>query len=196
MLQGQRKTGFMIDEDTLYGDFKCIGTIKDNGFKYIMKCQKCGKIKHMLKSTIKAKKGLNHKSCGKGLGITYDKDFYNRWQSMRHRTSTKSIHREQYYDRGINSDAFESFIDFYNALYPSWQEHVKRFGVHDTSLDRIDVDKSYTPENCRWVCLDEQKGNMQKTIYFTTEDLDTHNIEYHKNARRYCFEAHLPYYVE
>lgn len=186
----------MIDENTLYGDFKCIGATRDNGFKYIMECQKCGKIKNMLKSTIKAGKGLSHKSCGKGLGVSHDKYFYERWQSMRQRTSIKSIHREQYYDRGINSDAFESFIDFYNALYPSWIEHVKKFGVHDTSLDRIDVDKSYTPENCRWVCLDEQKGNVQKTIYFTVEDLDTGNIEYHKNALRYCTERHLPYYIQ
>jgi hypothetical protein len=151
----QRNTGFTIEENALYGDFKCIGTIQDNGFRYIMECQKCGKIKHMLKSTIRLNKGLNHKSCGKGLGISYDKDFYNRWQAMRARTSIKSIHRENYYDRGINSNAFESFIDFYNALYPSWVEHKIRFGANDTSLDRIDVDKSYTPENCQWVCLDE-----------------------------------------
>lgn len=52
------------------------------------------------------------------------------------------------------------------------------------------------PENCRWVCLDEQKGNVQKTIYFTVEDLDTGNIEYHKNALRYCTERHLPYYIQ
>lgn len=197
MLEGQRKTSFMIDEETLYGDFKCIGTTRDDKtLKYIMKCQKCGKIKNMLKSTIKANKGLNHRSCGKGLGIAYDKYFYQRWSSMRQRTSDKSIHKENYYDRGIDSDAFASFIDFYNAMYPSWQEHVSRFGVHDTSLERIDVDKPYSPENCTWVCLDEQKGNVQKTLYFTVEDLDTKEIQYCKNAHKYSLENHLPYYIQ
>lgn len=174
-------------------DFECIDIIKDekNHTRYVMKCTKCGKIKYMLGSTIAAKKGMSHKSCGKGLGITHDKAFYTRWQGMRERTSIKSVHREQYYDRGINSDAFASFIDFYNALYPSWLEHIKRFGVADTSLERIDVDKSYTPENCTWVCLDEQKGNMQKTRYFKTENLETGEISYHKNARQYAHNNHI-----
>lgn len=180
--------------DSVVDDFKCIGISKDknNTTRYIMKCQKCGRTKEMLGATIHAHTGTSHKSCGKGLGISFDIDFYRRWEGMRGRTSIKSIHREQYYDRGINSNAFESFIDFFNAMYPSWVEHVARFGVHDTSLDRIDVDKSYTPENCRWVCLDEQKGNMQKTIYFTVEDLSNGTIEYCKNANRYAFINHLP----
>lgn len=161
-----------------------------------MKCTKCGKIKEMLGSTIAYGKGINHKSCGKGLGVTYDANFYHRWQSMRQRTTAKSIHSETYYDRGINSDAFASFIDFYNAMYPSWVEHVKRFGVHNTSLERIDVDKSYSPENCCWVCLDEQKGNVQRTLYFKTENLKTGEIEYCKNAHKYSLKHHLPYYIQ
>ena len=175
-------------------DYECIGITKDtnNTTRYIMKCQQCGKTKEMLGATIAQHKGTKHKSCGRGLGVSYDKYFYERWQSMRQRTTPKSIHHEQYYDRGINSDAFASFIDFFNAMYPSWLEHVAQFGAADTSLDRIDVDKSYTPENCRWVCLDEQKGNVQKTVYFTVEDMDTHQIEYHKNALRYALYNHLP----
>lgn len=183
------KIGDQID------DYKCINIIKDekNYTRFVMQCQYCGKIKNMLGPTIAEHKGTKHKSCGKGLGITFDKDFYNRWQSMRQRTTEKSIHSEQYYDRGINSDAFASFIDFYNAMYSSWKTHVAQFGVHDTSLDRIDVDKPYSPENCRWVCLDEQKGNVQKTIYFTVEDiLKGTPKEYYKNANQYAFLNKLP----
>lgn len=149
----------------------------------------------MLKSTIRLKKGINHKSCGKGKGVSFDKDFYNRWQSMRTRTSINSIHRKQYYDRGINSNAFASFIDFYNAMYSSWVEHVERYGAENTSLERIDVDKSYTPENCKWIRFNEQKDNMQKTIYFKVEDLGTGKIEYYKNANRYAKEHNLKTYV-
>lgn len=183
--------------DTI-GDFECINIIKDkkNQTRYVMKCTKCNKFKEILGSTIAYGKGINHKSCGRGLGITYDEYFYKRWQSMRQRTTEKSVHRENYYDRGINSDAFASFIDFYNAMHPSWIEHVKSFGVHDTSLERIDVDKSYTSENCCWVCLDEQKGNVQKTLYFTVTDLKTGETEYCKNAHRYSLENNLPYYIQ
>lgn len=184
--------------DDIIEDFECIDIIKDekNRTRYVMRCTQCGKIKEMLGSTIGYHKGVKHKNCGRGLGVTYDEYFYRRWQSMRQRTSEKSIHKENYYDRGINSDAFASFIDFFNAMYPSWLEHIKCFGVHDTSLERIDVDKSYTPENCCWVCLDEQKGNVQKTLYFTVEDLKTGTIEYCKNAHKYSLDNNLPYYIQ
>lgn len=189
-----RPAKYIYNINDIIDDYKCIEITKNsnNTTCYIMQCQYCGNIKQMLGATIAAHKGTKHKSCGRGLGISFDKDFYNRWQSMRQRTTKKSVHSEQYFERGINSDAFASFIDFFNAMYPSWKEHVAKFGVHDTSLDRIDVDKSYTPENCQWVCLDEQKGNMQKTIYFTVENLDTHQIEYCKNANKYAFLNHLP----
>lgn len=143
----------------------------------------------MLGSTVAAHKGTHHKSCGKGLGSSKDKAFYQRWQAMKTRTSPDFWNKENYYDRGINSDAFASFIDFYNTMYDSWQAHVKIYGAADTSLDRIDVDKPYTPKNCRWICLDEQKGNMQKTIYFSVQDIRTNKIEYYKNAQAYA-EAH------
>ena len=189
-----RPAKYVYNVGDIVDDYECIEVTKDEkGWTvYKMKCVKCGKEKIMRGSTIVKHKGTSHKSCGKGLGITYDEYFYKRWQSMRQRTSPNSVHSEQYYERGINSDAFASFIDFFNAMYPSWQEHVAKFGVHDTSLDRIDVDKSYTPENCRWVCLDEQKGNVQKSLYFTVEDLETHEIQYCKNAHKYALLNNLP----
>lgn len=189
-----RPAKYIYNISNIVDDYKCINITKNknNTTCYVMQCQKCGKTEEMLEAIIFDHRGTKHKSCGKGLGLAFDEDFYNRWQGMRQRTTEKSIHSEQYYNRGINSDAFASFIDFFNTMYPSWKKHVTRFGVHDTSLDRIDVDKSYSPENCRWVCLDEQKGNMQKTIYFTVEDLKTGEIEYCKNANNYAFLNHLP----
>jgi len=70
-------------------------------------------------------------------------------------------------------------------MYDSWLEHVTVYGERNTSLDRIDVDKPYTPENCRWVCLNEQHGNTQKTNYFTVEDVTTKEITYCKNGLQY-----------
>lgn len=187
-----RPPKYIINIGDIYNDYKCINIIQENDGqkrkKYIMKCQKCGKEKEMLGSTVNAHKGTSHKSCGKGLGITHDKYFYQRWQSMRERTSPNFWNRENYYNRGINSDAFESFIDFYNAMYNSWKKHVAIYGVHDTSLEQIDVDKSYTPENCCWICLDEQKGNLQKTNYFIVQDVKTGEKVYCKNALQYTYD--------
>lgn len=38
-------------------------------------------------STIAQHKGTSHKSCAKGLGISVNKEFYQKWQAMRQRTS-------------------------------------------------------------------------------------------------------------
>lgn len=184
-----RPPKYIINIGDVYDDYECIDIVQEEDLqrrkRYIMRCQLCGKEKAMLGSTVAYHRGTKHKSCGKGLGISYDKKFYQRWESMRTRTSPHFWNRKNYYDRGINSDAFASFIDFYNAMYESWKEHVNIYGENNTSLERIDVNKSYTPDNCCWICFDEQKGNKQDTNYFTVENIDTKEIEYCKNARRY-----------
>lgn len=186
---GQPKK-YIIKIGDVYDDYKCIDITVDKKGRniYVMKCQCCGKVKYMLGATVGVHKGTKHKSCGKGLGITYDKDFYQRWKTMRLRTSTKFWDRKQYYDRGINSDAFASFYDFFKAMYPSWKEHVKKYGEKDTSLERIDNDKPYSPDNCKWVRFSEQKGNTQRTVYFTVTNTITGEVTYHKNASEYAKE--------
>lgn len=189
-----RPKKYIINVGDVYDDYICIDIVKDekNYTRYVMQCQKCGKIKYMLGPTVAQHKGTKHKSCGKGLGVTYDKAFYNKWQGMRARTSPKFWNHENYYDRGINSDAFDSFIDFYNAMYDSWLKHVEEYGEADTSLERIDVDGNYTPDNCCWICLSEQKGNQQKTLHFKVTDKQTGDVEYHKSALAYAKENDIP----
>ena len=43
------------------------------------------------------------------------------------------------------------------------------------SLDRIDPDKDYSPNNCRWVTAHEQANNRRNTIYLTANG-ETHTI--------------------
>ena len=93
-----RPPKYIINIGDIYDDYKCIDIIQETTGqkrkKYIMKCQKCGKVKSMLGSTVGLHKGTKHKSCGKGLGITYDEYFYKRWKSMRARTSPNFWNRE------------------------------------------------------------------------------------------------------
>ena len=80
---------------------------------------------------------------------------------MRDRTTnTNKKEANRYVNRGINSDEFRYFIDFYDALYPSWVEIRKKYPANEISLDRIDNDKSYTKDNCRWVHYKDQYKNM------------------------------------
>lgn len=62
-----------------------------------------------------------------------------------------------YYDRGIN--VCDRWLDFKNFLAD--------MGPGDTkySLDRIDVNKGYCPENCRWATGHTQANNKTNTRY-------------------------------
>jgi len=148
-------------------DPKCTSTGYVNYTVYLMKCRICGREKYMLSSTIRVAHGITHKGCGKGVK-TIDPIFYDRWQAMRTRTTNPNYeHANCYSERGINSDEFENFIDFYDAMYPSWIEAVQKIGdPHNVSLERIDVNGNYTKDNCSWISLKDQKLNMNKTVKF------------------------------
>lgn len=45
----------------------------------------------------------------------------------------------------------------------------------DLSIDRIDVDKGYSPDNCRWVTMAEQASNRSNTP-FVTYNGETHAL--------------------
>jgi len=133
-----------------------------------VKCSKCGRIKEIPYWNLSKKgAGSKHKWCCKQIKGKYTKNFHRKWADMRTRTTNPK--RNDFYlygGRGINSDAWEYFIDFYDDMYESYLEHVKEFGEKDTSLDRIDVNGNYCKENCRWVTLKEQAGNKRTNRYF------------------------------
>lgn len=122
MITKKEETRFGIND--IIDDMKIIDLTKDkyNRKCYKVKCLKCGREKIMLKSTLTRHSGTTHKSCGKGLK-TKSKLFYNRWQAMRTRTNNPNYeHWKDYGGRGIKSDEFEYFIDFYDAMYESFEE--------------------------------------------------------------------------
>lgn len=155
---------------------------KNETYQNILKvcCIKCRRQKIMKENTIYRGSGISHKACGKGLKLK-DPRFYRIWQDMRSRTNknNKGYHAiDRYAGRGINSDAFENFIDFYDTMYKSYKEH---FETHngDTTLERIDNDGNYCVENCCWITQKEQKANTMKNVWFTA--ISPTNEIYHSN---------------
>lgn len=83
---------------------------------------------------------------------------YNIFNGIKQRClNARSLAYQNYGGRGISIDprwrSFENFVADMGLPEP------------DDTIDRIDVDGPYSPENCRWVPLAQQNGNKTTTIW-------------------------------
>lgn len=104
------------------------------------------------------------KSCGcckyRTIHAMHDTPTYSTWESMKSRCDNKRNHAYRYYGgRGITYDKrWISFVNFYADM------GLRPAGL---SLDRIDNDGNYTPENCRWATSSEQARNTRRNHLVT-----------------------------
>ena len=128
----------------------------------------CGKIKIALGTKLR---NGSIKSCGcliKTTQFTKEKStkhgksrdqIYKIWQSMLTRTRTKTKKSHLYFDKGIKvCERWMSFDNFYTDMGEK---------PEGKSIDRIDGNKGYSPENCRWATLEEQNNNTSKNHLIT-----------------------------
>lgn len=97
------------------------------------------------------------------------------WYHMRSRCSNpKTTHYASYGGRGIT--VFEEWDkDF--LIFKKW---AMENGYHDgLTIDRINVDGSYTPDNCRWIPFAEQSNNKRGTLWV-----------FHNDERKSLMEAY------
>lgn len=116
-------------------------------------------------------------------GLRFTK-LYKIWMSARQRCENPhNIGYDCYGGRGIKMcpEWKNDFTVFYNwAINNGYNEGL--------SIDRIDVNGNYCPENCRWVTSREQANN-RRTNHFITYNGKTQSIA------DWCYELGLEYSV-
>lgn len=135
----------------------------------LIKCKcECGNITFLLPSQFKTE---DIKSCGCYLhrspyNTTHNQSktpLYHIWETMRLRCSSpKNKKYYMYGARGIKvcDEWFNNFIAFRDwSLSHGWEQGL--------TLDRIDNNAGYSPDNCRWTTHAVQQRNTRRNVYIT-----------------------------
>lgn len=135
----------------------------DKHHNAVWQCQcECGNIIEVRGDTLR---NGNTKSCG-CLCTTHHKSntrLYHIWQQAKDRCYNKNS--KDYHDYGGRGIAVcnawkHDFEAFYNwAMDTCYRD--------DLTLDRVDVNSNYTPDNCRWLTNKEQQRNKRNNKNYT-----------------------------
>lgn len=92
---------------------------------------------------------------GKAHGETHTR-LYNIWSQMKDRCNNKNNHGfHRYGGRGIK------VCDEWNHDYTAFRDWAISHGYkYDLSIDRINNDGDYCPENCRWITISENSKKV------------------------------------
>lgn len=98
---------------------------------------------------------------------------YRIWSLMKDRCNNPNTQAyKDYGARGIRvCDEWLSYIAFKEwAMTHGYEEAL--------TIDRIDVNKGYQPDNCRWVSMSEQAKNRRFCVYITIDGVKHHMAEW------------------
>ena len=113
-------------------------------------CKSCGCYREEKLNIVRNKHNMSHSR------------LYRAWGKMNYRGKSKTWYNaHRYAERGISvckewAVSFETFADW--AVKNGYDDNL--------SLDRIDNNKGYSPDNCRWVDRTSQQRNREVTLVY------------------------------
>ena len=118
----------------------------------------CGCTHKKMVGALNRKHGLSA-NCGR---------LYPLWKSIKYRCNNpKNKSYKNYGGRGIKvceewQNDFKAFYDW--AIEAGYKEEKTEKGLNILTIDRIDNDGDYCPENCRWITNAEQSRNKRNSL--------------------------------
>jgi len=131
-------------------------------------CDKCNIKICKERRSLKGWSGLCRSCAAKTHGMTPTR-IHRIWRQLRSRCANKNVKEYPMYGgKGIRCcNRWNDFNNFRDDMYESYLSHCKEHGKKDTSLDRINGESNYSPNNCRWATSKEQQNNMRSNIKVT-----------------------------
>ena len=175
----------------IYNDYEVLGFIKDlprQNRLWKCKCLKCGEELEVSTLGLKNNKNLCEKELLEKAKIEHN--LHNCFLRIKNRCYNPNCKAYKYYG-GKGIKVCEEWLKDSNkfvkwALENGFKLEKTAKGYNIMTIDRIDNDKDYCPENCRWVTMLEQSNNKKINVFFE------YNNE-RKTLAQWCRELNLSY---
>lgn len=128
---------------------------------WVCRCD-CGSVKRYVDTALVSGRtkscGCYRKSINHGLSKIRE---YIIWSGMKNRCYNKNNDSYKHYGgRGI------TICERWRESYFNFLSDMGKSPSSKHSIDRIDVNGNYEPDNCRWATMKEQSNNTRKTVLY------------------------------